>query len=80
MPQNEIPEEFIPIPLDRLSDEVLESVVREFILREGTEYGHTDYTLIEKIETVFKQLRAGRARIVFSTLTQNTTILLNETL
>ena len=53
------------IPWQRLSDDVLNSVIEEFVSREGTEYGTEDYTLAEKVAQVRLQLRRGEAVIDF---------------
>lgn len=53
------------IPWQRLSDEVLDAVIEEFVSREGTEYGAQDYTLAEKVAQVRLQLQRGEAVIDF---------------
>lgn len=53
------------IPWQRLSDEVLDAVIEEFVSREGTEYGAEDYTLAEKVAQVRLQLRRGEAVVDF---------------
>lgn len=53
------------IPLSRLSPETLEAIVDEFVTREGTDYGHRDYSLAEKRAAVLNALRDGRAEIVY---------------
>lgn len=53
------------IPWQRLSDDVLDSVIEEFVSREGTEYGAEDYTLAAKVAQVRLQLQRGEAVIDF---------------
>lgn len=53
------------IPWQRLSPDTLDGLVEEFVSREGTEYGAREYTLEEKVEQVKRQLKEGRARIVY---------------
>jgi len=53
------------IPYERLSAEVLNSLIEHFVLREGTDYGHGEYSLEQKVATVKKQLERGDAIIVF---------------
>jgi uncharacterized protein YheU (UPF0270 family) len=53
------------IPWQRLSNEVLDGVIEEFVSREGTEYGAEDYTLAQKVAQVRLQLRRGEAVIDF---------------
>jgi uncharacterized protein YheU (UPF0270 family) len=55
----------VRIPLSRLSQEVLDAIVEEFVTREGTDYSHRDYSLAEKRSAVVEALRDGRAEIVF---------------
>ena len=73
-------EEFIEIPAERVSKEALRALMEEFILREGTDYGHSEATLEDKLRKVQKQLDSGRASIVFSTLTENTSLMLTNEL
>ena len=53
------------IPINTLSAEVLEGIIQEFVLREGTEYGQREYSLPEKVERVRQQLEQGKAQIIF---------------
>ncbi len=53
------------IPYERLSVEVLNSLIEHFVLREGTDYGHGEYSLEQKVAAVKKQLERGDAIIVF---------------
>jgi uncharacterized protein YheU (UPF0270 family) len=48
-----------------LSPAALEGLVQEFVSREGTDYGHRDRSLEEKVADVMRQLNTGEARIVF---------------
>ena len=62
------------IPLDALSDEALLGVIESFVLREGTDYGHTDFSLERKCAAVRRQLERGEARLVFDEDTQSPNI------
>ncbi len=66
------------MPYDRLSPEILEAVIEEFVTREGTDYGTTDAPFERKIEQVKRQLATGRAVIVFDETMQSCTILTNN--
>ena len=55
----------ITIPLSELSDDALLGVVDAFILREGTDYGHQDFTIEQKRDRVIAMLRSGDAEIRF---------------
>ena len=65
----------IDIPIDRLSVELLEAVMDEFINREGTDYGEYDLSLRDKRARLRKALEQGRARIVFDPVTASTTVM-----
>lgn len=53
------------IPWQRLSDDVLDAVIEEFVSREGTEYGAEDYSLAGKVAQVRLQLKRGEAVVDF---------------
>ena len=55
----------ITVPIDQLSEPALLGVLDAFILREGTDYGHQDYTLEEKRQRVMAMLRKGDAEICY---------------
>ena len=38
---------YVVVPLDKISDEALHGLINEFILREGTDYGAREFTLID---------------------------------
>ena len=62
------------VPLERLSAEALEGVIDDYIVREGTDYGHRDIALDEKRRTIRRQLETGHAHIVFDPTTQTTSL------
>ena len=57
------------IPHNQLSKETLLAVIEEFISREGTDYGHREYTIDEKVEMVKSQLISGKIKLFFDTKT-----------
>ena len=63
------------IPYSQLSTEALENVVKEYVLREGTDYGLREWTLEEKIEQVLRQVKANEASIVFDQSSESFTII-----
>ena len=65
----------IEIPLDRLSPDILNGVIEEFILREGTDYGAQESSLDNKIAQVRRQLGRGDVLITFDPVTENCTLL-----
>lgn len=50
---------------NQLSPGALRGLVEEYVTREGTDYGHGDWSLEDKVAQVFRQLEQGEARIVF---------------
>ncbi|ASI95262.1 MULTISPECIES: YheU family protein [Vibrio] len=56
------------IPWQDIAPETLENLIREFVLREGTDYGAVEVSLQDKIDQVRTQLEKGEATIVFSEL------------
>ncbi|HEY2736401.1 MAG TPA: YheU family protein [Polyangiales bacterium] len=63
--QEAAPETELEIPLDDLSPDALLGVVDDFVLREGTEYGASDFSLQQKVAHVMQQLERSEAQIVF---------------
>lgn len=63
------------IPTNELSADVLNAIIKEFVLREGTEYGFQDVTLQEKILQVKEQLAQGSAVLAYSELHETVNIL-----
>ncbi|HCH6570648.1 TPA: YheU family protein [Vibrio parahaemolyticus] len=56
------------IPWQDIAPKTLENLIREFVLREGTDYGAVEISLQNKIDQVKTQLEKGEAVIVFSEL------------
>ncbi|TOG66551.1 YheU family protein [Vibrio parahaemolyticus] len=56
------------IPWQDIAPETLENLIREFVLREGTDYGAVEISLQNKIDQVKTQLEKGEAVIVYSEL------------
>ena len=59
-------DEAILIPWQRLSEDALNGVIEEFITREGTDYGQTEYSLADKRGEVLGQVRDGRVVIEYA--------------
>ena len=53
------------IPYTELSPAALRGVIEEFISREGTDYGHADYSMEDKIEAVMGQLQRREVILTF---------------
>ena len=63
--QQESSEEGVEIPLERISAEVLQALIGEFVTREWEELGDARFTLEDKIEQVHRQLKEHKAKVVF---------------
>jgi uncharacterized protein YheU (UPF0270 family) len=62
------------IPHEELSAEALHGVIESFVLREGTDYGEREYSLVQKVAQVRAQLERGQARILFDPQTNTVTL------
>ncbi len=56
------------VPWQQISAETLDNLIREYVLREGTDYGVQEVSLDQKILQVRQQLESGEAVVVFSEL------------
>lgn len=65
----------IEIPYSKLSQDVLQGIIDDFILREGTDYGHQDYSIDSKRQKVIKQLKTGKVKIFFDEETETCTLI-----
>lgn len=63
------------IPYRELSADALNNLIDEFVLREGTEYGESDFSLQEKSVSVLRQIKSGDVLILFSELNENVTLI-----
>ena len=59
------------IPHEQIPSDLLVSLIESFIMREGTDYGHGDYSMEEKVEQVLRQLRAKKVIITFDQETES---------
>ncbi|OBT10056.1 hypothetical protein A9264_03605 [Vibrio sp. UCD-FRSSP16_10] len=56
------------VPWKEIAPETLDNLIKEYILREGTDYGEIEISLDNKIEQIKGQLQQGTAIIVYSEL------------
>ena len=71
---NQEPTEFIQLKESDLKEETLTALAESYVLQEGTDYGHNDYSLEEKVKTVLKQIKQKKAWIIYNFKTQSCTI------
>jgi uncharacterized protein YheU (UPF0270 family) len=62
------------IPHQQLSLEALQTLVEEFVSRDGTDYGNVEISLEEKTSQVIRMLDKGDAVILFDAATESCTI------
>ncbi|TRX55220.1 YheU family protein [Thalassomonas sp. M1454] len=63
------------IPIDRLDTETLDSIIQEYILREGTDYGFEECSMEQKIAQIKAQLKTKKIVLVYSELHETINIL-----
>ncbi|NVK55848.1 MAG: YheU family protein [Alteromonadaceae bacterium] len=56
------------VPIDEIAADTLRNIAKEFVLREGTDYGEIETDLSTKVEQVVAQLKSGEALLVYSEL------------
>ena len=59
------------IPHNQVPEQTLLAIIEEFISREGTDYGHREYTLDEKVEKVKSQFFNGEIKLMFDSETSS---------
>ena len=65
----------VEIPPDSLTEEILNAVIENFVLREGTDYGAIEVSHETKLAQVRKQLDRGEIKIVFDPNTESVTLM-----
>jgi uncharacterized protein YheU (UPF0270 family) len=68
----------VEVPWEALSPDALRGVVENFVLREGTDYGHREFSHEEKVQQVLAGLQRGESRILFDPETSSITLLPNQ--
>ena len=68
----------IKIPAAELTNDALLGVIDAFILREGTDYGHQEFTLDEKRDRVRAMLQSGAAESRFYPENEHIDIVLTD--
>lgn len=62
------------IPHGRLSETALRNLVRDFVTRDGTDYGAAEAPLDAKIAEVLRLLERGEAAVDFDPATESFTL------
>ncbi len=66
------------VPMEALPQDVLRSLLEEFVTRDGTDYGAQELALEEKVENLRRRLARGEARIVFDPESESVNIVVPE--
>lgn len=66
------------VPWQQIDPDTLDNLIREFVLREGTDYGELEISLQDKIDQIKSQLESGEAVVVFSELHETVDIQLKQ--
>lgn len=66
------------IPPERLTQEVLRSVIESFVNREGTDYGEHEFSMEDKVEQLWPKVIAGAILIVFDPETESVSLMSKE--
>ena len=61
----------IEITVEQLEEETIENLIREFVLREGTDYGANEISIDTKIQQVRRQIDRGDVKIFFEPETES---------
>lgn len=55
----------VDIPCDQIDPETLRNMIKEFVTRDGSDWGDPGGTLEDKIAQVLKQLKNKQVKVVF---------------
>ena len=68
------------VPYDKLSEDVLGSLIEDFILHESANHGAEETALDAKVAQVMKQLESGQVSIVYDIAEEHARIVPTHTL
>jgi uncharacterized protein len=63
------------VPYQQLAPATLENIIVDFVTREGTDVGHTEIPLAQKIEDIHRALREGKVILDYDDVSESCTIL-----
>jgi uncharacterized protein YheU (UPF0270 family) len=66
------------IPWQQLAPETLDRLIEAFVLREGTDYGDEEVSLLDKVSHVRTQLEHGEVLIVYSQTEESVDLLTKQ--
>lgn len=65
----------IVIPISQLQEESINSILEEFITREGTDYGDYEISLQQKVDRLKRQIAQGDVVIVFDSVLESVNLM-----
>lgn len=68
----------IDIPIEQVPKDALDSLIEEFVTRQGTNYGEADYTLKEMVEQVKTALKNQKAILQYDDETETLDIFVKD--
>ena len=70
----------IKIPIESLDRSIIFSIIEEFVLREGTDYGAYEVNFQSKIDEIYRKLKSDECSISYDEFTESCTIIANVSL
>ena len=70
----------IKIPIESLDRSIIFSIIEEFVLREGTDYGAYEVNFQSKIDEIYRKLESDEYSISYDESTDSCTIIANVSL
>ena len=67
----------IKIPIESLDRSIIFSIIEEFVLREGTDYGAYEVNFQSKIDEIYRKLESDEYSISYDESTESCTIIAN---
>ena len=67
----------IKIPIESLDRSIIVSIIEEFVLREGTDYGAYEVNFQSKIDEIYRKLESDEYSISYDESTESCTIIAN---
>ncbi len=66
------------IPMEQISKDALNSIIEDFILREGTDYGSESFSLEEKKKQVYLQIKSKKVLILYDQESESINLITNR--
>ena len=70
----------IKIPIESLDRSIIFSIIEEFVLREGTDYGACEVNFQSKIDEIYRKLESDEYSISYDESTESCSIIANVSL